>query len=77
MSGLPAGLAAAAPLPVGTEFEILAWIKARYKVLGELYAVDEHWEIVSPALNGAPRGPVTGPVCLLLYCRCEAREVRK
>ena len=26
-------------LPVGTEAEILAWIKASYKVLGELYAV--------------------------------------
>ena len=28
------------PLPVGTEAEILAWIKVRYKVLGELYTVD-------------------------------------
>lgn len=27
-------------LPVGTEAEILAWIKARYKVLGELYVFD-------------------------------------
>ena len=27
-------------LPVGTEEEILAWIKARYKVLGQLFAVD-------------------------------------
>ena len=27
-------------LPVGTEAGILTWIKARYKVLGELYAVD-------------------------------------
>ncbi len=27
-------------LPVGTEEEILDWIKARYKVLGEFYDVD-------------------------------------
>ncbi len=28
------------PLPVGTEDEILAWIKARYKVVGELLLID-------------------------------------
>lgn len=28
------------PLPVGTEDEIVSWIKSRYKVLGELYPVD-------------------------------------
>lgn len=27
-------------LPVGTEDDILVWIKARYKVLGQLFAVD-------------------------------------
>ena len=27
-------------LPSGTQAEVLAWIKARYKVLGQLFAVD-------------------------------------
>ena len=27
-------------LPVGTEDDVLVWIKARYKVLGQLFAVD-------------------------------------
>ena len=49
------------PLPSGMQAEVLAWIEARYKVLGELYVVDldrfnssfimlftspEMWEIV-------------------------------
>ena len=49
------------PLPSGTQAEVLAWIKARYRVLGELYVVNldrfnrsfimlftspEMWEIV-------------------------------
>ncbi len=43
------------PLPIGTADDILAWIQARYKVLGELYDVDLkrsicHWYslIISP-----------------------------
>lgn len=43
------------PLPIGTEDEILSWIKARYEVLRELYDVDlerptYHWYslLVSP-----------------------------
>ena len=51
-------------LPSGTQAEVLAWIEARYKVLGELYVVDldrvnssfimlftspEMWEIVPTA----------------------------
>ena len=48
-----------AALPVGTDEEILSWIKARYKVLGELYVVDcdgdrpiYHWVslMVSPEM---------------------------
>ena len=46
-------------LPVGTEAEILAWVEAHYKVLGELYAVGHgddspiyHWVglLVSPEM---------------------------
>ena len=44
-------------LPTGTQAEVLAWIEARYKVLGELYLVDHDlpspsytWLLVSPEL---------------------------
>ena len=35
------------PLPSGTQAEVLAWINARYKVLGELY-VFGHDQFISP-----------------------------
>ncbi len=44
-------------LPVGKEGEILAWINARYKVLGELYVVSHdfynsslRWYLISPEM---------------------------
>ena len=43
------------PLPSGTQAEVLAWIEARYKVLGELYIVNPDlpnrsfiWLLASP-----------------------------
>ena len=36
-------------LPVGTEEEILAWIKARYKILGELWFFNK--EVACPSHN--------------------------
>ncbi|MBO7654731.1 MAG: hypothetical protein J6U40_07390 [Kiritimatiellae bacterium] len=59
------------PLPTGTEDEILTWIKARYKVLGELYAVNGDWRygcigiinlMIDPSLWGDFRPEKPTPV---------------
>ena len=45
------------PLPSGTQAEVLAWIEARYKVLGELYVINHdvyngslRWYLMSPEM---------------------------
>ena len=46
------------PLPSGTQAEVLAWIEARYKVLGELYVISHdvynnslRWYLMSPEMS--------------------------
>ena len=46
------------PLPSGTQAEVLAWIEARYKVLGELYVISHdvynnslRWYLMSPGMS--------------------------
>ena len=46
------------PLPSGTQAEVLAWIEARYKVLGKLYVISHdvynnslRWYLMSPEMS--------------------------
>ena len=64
------------PLPIGTEDEILSWIKARYKVVGELLLIDmdiPRYNIIFSACAGS-KSPSFSPIAKRYLVEVDGKE---